>query len=87
MFTPLMFLAYLFPVTCVCSSMLSPYFLYLTGGTSGAPKKRIRKRHLRPNEEGVLVDEVVTRQRVLLQVQMTAKMRMQVMMLLRSPKT
>lgn len=42
--------------------MLSLY-IHLTGGSSGAPKKRIRKRYLRPNEDGTLVDENVTRAR------------------------
>ena len=53
----------LFPVTCVYLSHMLSIHPSLTGG-SRKKVRRPRPRYLRENEEGVLVDEVVIRQRV-----------------------
>ena len=50
--------------TCVYSSFAMPSLFSFTGDSSSpnAPPKRPRRYALRPNEDGVLVDERVTRQ-------------------------
>ena len=51
-------------MTCVCLSMLSLYFLHITGGSSGAPRKTYQcMQYFRRDESGKLVDEVALRQR------------------------
>ena len=53
------------PATCVYSSLLLSLYSIITGGSSGAPRRSVRRRkhnfHL--NDEGVYVDDHVTLQR------------------------